>query len=204
MQLAEDIITNSLKKEQFQILIDSFDYPIYVLNRDFRIAMVNSSLTKLSGEFLNRSEFIGEPIDTIPFVSASIINDFKNVFATGETFTSLDRIKTNGSTFFIETRKIPIFSGNSIERIMTLVIDIVNDDERGYKSLVNNIPVGVHRISSSYQGSFLKVNPELVNLLGFDSMEDLLECFIPDFVVNQDIVNCAFHHNHDHKFRITK
>ncbi|MFX0150014.1 MAG: PAS domain S-box protein, partial [Candidatus Hodarchaeota archaeon] len=198
MHLVEDIITTSLKKDQFQILIDSFDYPIYVINRDFRIVMVNLALTKITREILNRSDFIGKPIDTLSYVSSSIINDFKQVFNTGETFTSLERIKTDNDTLFIETRKIPVFDGENVERIMTVVIDVVNNDEGGYKSLVNNIPVGVYRISSSYQGSFLKVNPELVNILGFDSVEDLLKCFIPEFIVNQEIMSCAFNPSHDY------
>jgi PAS domain S-box-containing protein len=46
--------------------------------------------------------------------------------------------------------------------------------EAQYHSLVDNLNVGVYRISGGPEGRFLQANPAMVKLFGFDSLDDFL------------------------------
>lgn len=48
------------------------------------------------------------------------------------------------------------------------------DSEKRYQQLVNELPVGVFRSSTDFNGKYLMVNPALTNMLGYDSDRDLL------------------------------
>lgn len=49
---------------------------------------------------------------------------------------------------------------------------IIKESEERYRSLVTNLPVGVFR--STPEGKVLSVNPAMVEIYGYDSVEELL------------------------------
>ncbi len=48
----------------------------------------------------------------------------------------------------------------------------LESSERRFRDMVENVPVGIYQTSA--EGRFVNVNPEMVKILGYDSIEDLL------------------------------
>ncbi len=65
--------------------------------------------------------------------------------------------------------------------------------EEKYRSIINNTPLGIFR--SSREGRFLMVNPALVEMLGYQSAEDLM---------NVDLVTGIYLHPEDRKYVLEK
>lgn len=56
--------------------------------------------------------------------------------------------------------------------------------EEKYRTLVENVSVGVYRSTGGEQGRFLQANPALVAMLGYDSVEELMQCPVADLYEN--------------------
>lgn len=57
--------------------------------------------------------------------------------------------------------------------------DALQKSEKRYRTLYENVPVGVYRTSNS--GKFISVNPATFKMVGFDAEEDLLSYQVLDF-----------------------
>ena len=64
----------------------------------------------------------------------------------------------------------------------------LRDSEERHRSIINNSPFGIYR--SSLEGRFLVVNPALVDMLGYESAEDLM---------NVDLATDVYLHPEDRK-----
>lgn len=53
------------------------------------------------------------------------------------------------------------------------LFDKLKQSEECYRSIVENVPVGIYRSSSAKGGRFIEVNPVLVKMLGYESIEEL-------------------------------
>jgi len=56
--------------------------------------------------------------------------------------------------------------------------------EEKYRSLVENVNVGIYRNTGGPQGRFLQVNPALARMLGYDSVEELMRCSVAELYQN--------------------
>ncbi|MFA4877937.1 MAG: PAS domain S-box protein [Methanoregula sp.] len=57
-------------------------------------------------------------------------------------------------------------------------------NEEKYRSLVDNLNVGVYRNTPEFPGRWLSANPALVRIFGYDSLDELLECPVTDIYAN--------------------
>ncbi len=64
------------------------------------------------------------------------------------------------------------------------LFDALKESEERYKSLVENIPVGVFRSSIAGSGRILQANPALVRLYGADSVTEILDLSISDLYLD--------------------
>ena len=63
--------------------------------------------------------------------------------------------------------------------------EALKDSETKYRSLVENINIGVFRLSSDPEGGFLQANPALGRILGFDSARELVDLPFNEFFLNK-------------------
>jgi PAS domain S-box-containing protein len=61
----------------------------------------------------------------------------------------------------------------------------LQDSEEKYRSLANQLPVGIYRTSK--QGQILYANPALAAMLGYDSVEELREVNVQDTLVEPEL-----------------
>jgi PAS domain S-box-containing protein len=60
----------------------------------------------------------------------------------------------------------------------------LRESEERYHSLICNLPVGIHRTTPGDRGRFILANPTSVAILGYDSVEELMEIDVSDLFVN--------------------
>lgn len=63
-------------------------------------------------------------------------------------------------------------------------IDSLRGSEEKYKSLANNLNVGIYRNTAGSNGKFIEANPAIVEMFGFDNREDFLEVNVSDLYQN--------------------
>ncbi|MDD1693743.1 MAG: PAS domain S-box protein [Methanoregula sp.] len=64
--------------------------------------------------------------------------------------------------------------------------DTLRANEEKYRSLVDNLNVGVYRNTAEYPGQWLWANPAFVRIFGYDSLSECLERSVTDFYVNRE------------------
>ncbi len=60
------------------------------------------------------------------------------------------------------------------------------ESEKKYKSLANNLNVGIYRNTVGPKGRFLECNPAIAQMFGFESREDFLKINVADLYLNPD------------------
>ncbi|MFQ5694499.1 MAG: PAS domain S-box protein [Terriglobia bacterium] len=92
------------------------------------------------------------------------------------------RRRKDGSEVDVELQGVPLSVGGQFSGVLGLYQDIterkraegvLRRSEAGYRSLIQGALYGIYR--SSLDGRFLAVNPALVDMLGYDSEEELLQ-----------------------------
>jgi diguanylate cyclase (GGDEF)-like protein/PAS domain S-box-containing protein len=71
-----------------------------------------------------------------------------------------------------------------IRRERRQVSALLSESEARYKSLVENLPVGVFRTTPTPSGNFLMANSTLLSMLGFASLDQLLQLTFDDIFQN--------------------
>ncbi len=62
----------------------------------------------------------------------------------------------------------------------------LRDSEEKYRSLVDNLNVGVYRNIGGPQDRFLQANPAIVKMFGYDSLEEFMKISVSDFYQNPE------------------
>jgi PAS domain S-box-containing protein len=72
----------------------------------------------------------------------------------------------------------------------TLDLKKINEElsrsEEKYRSLVNNLNVGVYRNTLDYPGRWMWINPAFIRIFGYDSLEEFLNLQVIDIFFNPD------------------
>jgi PAS domain S-box-containing protein len=100
----------------------------------------------------------------------------------------------DGKTFPTEIQaKMIIFRGQNVR--VTALRDItgrkqaekaLSRSEKKYRSLANNLNVGIYRNTIGSNGRIIEANPAMVEMFGFDNREELLKMSVSDLYKNPD------------------
>lgn len=58
--------------------------------------------------------------------------------------------------------------------------EALRDSEEKYRSLVNNVNIGIYRNTGDMSGRFLQANPAIVKIFGYDTVEDFMKIHTAD------------------------
>jgi len=102
--------------------INSIPDWIYVLDKDLRFVMLNTSLQE---EHLRQGfplNCIGKKITRVyPYMPVSTLEEIKRVFSTGEILAGEQNFFLRDKTIYGETRKVPIFKEHEVIQVMTIM-----------------------------------------------------------------------------------
>ena len=189
LEVIKDQYKDTLKSLQeneivLSTFINSLTEPALLIDKDFNIIICNNVLSKRLGK--KNEELIGKY--AFGFLSPEIARvreeSVKKVFTTGKSVTFED--SRNGYYYINSIYPINDFKGR-ITKAAIFALDITDkklsdeklkESEEKYRTLVERIPEGIYRCNNN--GKFLEVNQAMVEILGYESKEDLLKINIKD------------------------
>jgi len=137
MQLTEEIKVRKLAVKayqqseiQYHNTLDSIPDWIYVVDRDFRIVIINSALREGHNTGGLPVDVVGKHVQEVyPFMTSATIDDLQRVFDSGEISHIEQQMTIDSRVYHMENRKVPIFKNNEIIQVMTILRDRSKEKE---------------------------------------------------------------------------
>jgi PAS domain S-box-containing protein len=135
VSLAEDVTESKRAEEalresevRYRTTIDSIGDPVHVIDRKFRIILVNRAFTHWFESLGFPTDVIGKHLHmVIPVFSPNIHERYKWVFNTGEMVVVEETSRFGDTEMITETRVIPVFEGGEVVRVVTVIRDITGN-----------------------------------------------------------------------------
>ncbi|MBU0514244.1 MAG: PAS domain S-box protein [Proteobacteria bacterium] len=187
----EEALYNS--ERQYRTTIESLGDPIFVLDRDLRLILSNQALKNWMDDLDLSTDVLGRPMAAaFPCLPETTLESYRRVFATGRGSITEDRIEAGGREVITETRRIPVFEGREVARVVAVVRDIterkraeedLRRSERKYRELIETMNEGLGITDENYV--FTYVNNRFAEMLGYD-VSEMGGRHILDFVDEDD------------------
>jgi PAS domain S-box-containing protein len=121
-------------ERQYRQTIDAMDDFIHVVDRDMTIVLANHALIRLNRELGLPTDVVGRTVfEVFPFLAQQVEAEYRQVWRTGKVLVTEEQNTVDDRTFITETRKIPIFAGREVTKVVTVIQDITerkNTDRR--------------------------------------------------------------------------
>ncbi|PKL60807.1 MAG: hypothetical protein CVV33_00765 [Methanomicrobiales archaeon HGW-Methanomicrobiales-4] len=184
-------------EERFRTMIEQSPLSIQIMAPDGRTVQINRAFEELWG--INLSDLKEYNIlSDQQLVEIGLMEYIRRGFA-GESISippaQYDVIKSvgKGDKRWVQSRIYPVRDGaGKIINIILVHEDIsekkqvteaLSLSEEKYRTLVENIHVGVYQIQADQRGDFLWVNHAMVTVFGYDSPEELIQISVIDLYV---------------------
>jgi len=174
------------RQKDFQVILDSIPAMVFYKDKDNKMVRINKTFAQYMG--LDREKIEGKSCFEIwpPKVAESYWCDDKQVMGLGEPKKGIiEIVPTANGEIWVETDKIPYRDEKGeIAGIIGFAIDITERkkaeealaaSEEQYRTLVNNLNIGVFRNTSVSGGRFIKANPAVAKMFGYGSVEEFLK-----------------------------
>ncbi len=173
------------KQEELQIIFDSVPAMIFYKDQENRMIRVNKAFTEAMG--LDKNQIEGKTcFELWPEQAEHYWCDDKEVMEFGQPKIGIiEPLVTTKGKIWVQTDKIPYRNEKGeIAGVVGFAIDITDrkeaqealeTSEEEYRTLVNNVNIGIYRNTPDLEGCFLKVNPAMAKMFGYDSAEEFMK-----------------------------
>ncbi len=189
-------------ERQYRTTLDAMSDAIHVIDADWRVVLVNQAWIEWCRRFDLELDVIGcKLFDVFPFLPDRVRQEYAHVFETGEMLLTEETTRIAGREIITETRKIPIFGADQVERVVTALRDItaskhaeqaLRESEARNRALLTAVPDLIFQFDS--QGTYLDVisSPNLTPLLSAaEMMGKNVSDILPPEVARQRMVCIA-------------
>ncbi len=115
---------------EYRDTLDSLPDWIYVVDEQYKIAMVNAALKEELVRHGLAPDCIGvELVPEFPFINSSTLDDIKLVFNTGTVSISEQKIELKGKTLFAEITRVPILKDARVVKVILMIRDRSKEKE---------------------------------------------------------------------------
>jgi len=169
-------------EEQYRTTINSFSDPLHVVDRNLKIILANPAFERwLIGLDVDEN-IVGKNIfEAFPFLPDKVRREYEKVFNSGIQHFSEESIFLGDREIVTETRKIPIFRGDDVSQVVTILRDItekktienkLRTSETKYRHLFESAPflIGL----SDLDGNILALNSATNQFITAHRKEDLI------------------------------
>jgi len=189
-KLSEKYLRES--EESYRSVFDNASDAIYIQDSEGVFLDVNKAAINMYG--YSKSEIVGKTIEMLSAPDKNNLNDtalrFKRANEGKPQFFEFWGITKNGRVF---PKEVSLNKGRYFGRDVVFATardisdrknaeEVLLESEEKYRTLAEQIPVGVYRTSED--GAIYYANPSLANILGFETVEDLLSHNVNEFYVN--------------------
>jgi PAS domain S-box-containing protein len=182
-------------KQLFEQLFVQNPLAAVYADADFRIIDVNPQFMEVFG--FSKEEVFGKTINEIIVPKEKTTEASRFDEKTREVYISEEtsRKRKNGSIVHVSIYAGPIRVDGQTIGYIGLYNDITQrvratqallESERNYKSLTENIAVGIYRNTPGPSGRFLEANPALLKMFGVENKEEFLETSVADLYAHPD------------------
>jgi PAS domain S-box-containing protein/putative nucleotidyltransferase with HDIG domain len=110
---------------QYRTTINSMGDAIHAVDQDLRIILFNDAFKKWNRELgLNDDVFGRDVFEVFPFLPPRVRDEYRHVLQNGEILITQETFRIGNREIITETRKIPVFEGSKVVRIITVMRDI--------------------------------------------------------------------------------
>ena len=192
-RLAQEAIRRS--ETLYRTTIDAIDDMLHVVDVDLNLVLVNSHLLNTNQSLDLSMEVLGKNLfDVYPFLDEKVKEEYNQVFTTREEVVTEEKTEFNDQVVFTETHKIPIFDGEVVTKILTIIRVVTEsklaqqglvESETRFRAVFENNPSPI-LVVELQQLVLTTVNPAFCKLLGY-SREELIGRTIKDLTHPDDI-----------------
>ena len=115
---------------RYRSTIDFLDDALHVADKDLNIILVNKKLLEWHQRFGLDEDAIGKNIFQVyAFLPETVREEYESVFKAGIPITTEESIRIHGKEIITETKKMPIFEGSNVIKVITIIRDITDRKE---------------------------------------------------------------------------
>ena len=183
-------------QEGYRAIFESANDIFLLIDRKGKIIDVNEKLTEIGG--YEREELVGKNIRSLAEITtrkslAVIVRNFlKRMVGVNVPPYEIELFKKTGELVTFEVNARALRKDGRIVGDLAILRDVterkqaeqaLRESGEIYRSLVNNVRVGVFRSTPGRSGRFLEVNPAMEDITGY-SREELLQMNVADLYVH--------------------
>ena len=120
-------IEDALRRSESQLreTLDAMGDAIHVIDKDFRIVLINKAFSKWLKELGLDEKPLGKIFrDVFPFLPAKVDKEYQKVFQSGKPLITEEKTRIGEREIYTETRKIPILERNEVTQVVTVLRNI--------------------------------------------------------------------------------
>ena len=187
---------------QYRTTIDSMGDAIHVVDTDLQFILFNKTFKQWNEELGLGTDVLGRTIfEVFPFLADEVRDEYHQVFDTGKTLITEESTKVSDREFITETRKIPVFEGGRVSRVVTVIRDIterkqaeeaLRESEEKFRNLAEQSP---NMIFINKKGRVVYANKKCEEIMGYKREEfcspdfDFFTLITPEYI---DLIKANF------------
>jgi PAS domain S-box-containing protein len=120
-------IAEALRRSESQLreTLDAMGDAIHVIDKDHKIVLINKAFLEWLKELRLDSKPLGKVFrEVFTFLPAKVDKEYQKVFRMGKPLITEEKTKIGEREIFTETRKIPIFDGDEVVQVATVLRNI--------------------------------------------------------------------------------
>ncbi|MBN2047118.1 MAG: diguanylate cyclase [Anaerolineaceae bacterium] len=124
-RLAEIALKES--EERYRVSMNSLPVGVQLINRNYRLLLVNDEYRRSQQILMHASDqVIGMNLfDALPVLDRGrVSSEYEQVFTEGKTLITEETHQQGRRLYFFEVHKVPLFEGDQVTRVMTVVYDL--------------------------------------------------------------------------------
>jgi len=168
--------------EQLRTTIDSLGDSLHVIDRDYKIILMNFSFIRWLDDIGLDHKIVGKNVfEAFPFLPDTARQEYEQVFETGGSNLMIETNVIEGKTYITETRKIPVMKDGEVFQIITVVRDIteqkaverqLKDSEEQLRLISSAVEQTTEGVAiSDLNGNLLYLNRAFANIHGYEPEE---------------------------------
>ncbi|HEY3419476.1 MAG TPA: MEDS domain-containing protein [Methanomassiliicoccales archaeon] len=107
---------------RYRNTLDSINEPVIVIDQDYRVTVINKAMEVMGDKLGVNCRCVGRPfLEAFPRLSKQELDEYAQVFKSGETIVSQRIYNPNGIKVLAEVSKVPMKDGDKVTNVTTII-----------------------------------------------------------------------------------